>query len=93
MQHKSTFTMGRLRSSDQLESLHPSMPCKKCGACFWHREAAPLTWSCVKCGNLVYIELGQPRQQISVILESLRKAEYKETDQSTIVPVSQENSA
>lgn len=84
---KSTFDLSRLRSSDRLETLHPDVLCRKCGSKCWNRERPPLTWACLKCGNLVYIELGQPVQQIDVLMKSVRKHEYRKTGRGTVIPV------
>lgn len=88
---KSTFDLSRPRTSDDLESLYPNVKCHKCGASYWSRDSAPLTWGCVRCGNSVYLELGQPVQQIDVLMRSLRKGEFKKTDRGTIVPVTEWN--
>lgn len=67
----STIELMRACTSDELESMHPNIDCHKCGKRQWLRESVPLTWICRCCGNLIYIELGAPVQQIDIV----RKAE------------------
>jgi ribosomal protein S27E len=83
----STYSLMRVTTDDKLEAMHPSVPCKKCGKKNWLRATAPLTWSCLGCGNLLYIELGRSLQQIEIIMRSHRGKEYRTTERGTIIPV------
>ena len=65
--HKSTIELMRVNSADELEHMHPRVACHKCGKMQWMMESAPLTWGCLCCGNLVYLELGAPVQQIDIV--------------------------
>ena len=82
----STIELMRVTSSDKLENMHPNVVCHKCGKKQWVREAVPLTWSCIGCGNQVFIELGRPKQQIDVLMQSYRNQEFKQTERGTIIP-------
>jgi ribosomal protein L37AE/L43A len=83
---RSTLDLLRITTDDKLESIVPSGPCRKCGKSQWARDIAPLTWSCLQCGNLLYIEFGKVTQQIDVILRSDRGKEYEQTNRGTIIP-------
>jgi ribosomal protein L37AE/L43A len=82
-----TLDLMRANTSDKLEHMHPYGPCRKCGKKNWFKDLPPLVWSCLGCGNLLYIELGRPMQQIDIIMKSHRGKEYKHTDRGTIIPV------
>lgn len=82
----STIELMRVTSSDELENLHPDVKCKKCGKKQWLRDSAPLTWSCLGCGNSVSLKLGRPVQQIEVLMRSRRAEDFKYSDKGTILP-------
>lgn len=89
MEHRkkrSTLDLLRITTDDKLESLKPSGRCKKCGKVQWVRDIPPLTWTCLQCGNSLYIEFGRVIQQIEVIMQSDRGKEYVQTDRGTIIP-------
>lgn len=65
--HISTIDLMRVNTSDLLEHMYPQVPCHQCKKIQWSLESAPLTWSCICCGNLIYIELGVPVQQIDIV--------------------------
>lgn len=68
-----TIELMRANNSDQLEYMHPRVDCHKCHKQQWLKEKMPLTWGCSCCGNLIYLEMGEPIQQIDIS----RKAEAK----------------
>lgn len=63
------------------------MACRKCGGASWTRDAEPLTWGCVYCGNRAYLTHGTFRQQVDSIMASARRTEYVYSpDGKKIVP-------
>lgn len=67
----------------------PSEHCHKCGGGYWLRDAEPLTWGCIYCGNRAYYIHGVLRQQIDSIVAatSPRAGDYVySADGKKIVP-------
>ena len=73
-------------NEDKLEGLKPIAVCNKCGSTIWTREEQRLTWSCLKCGNLIYYLRGELIQQIDFVMQSARGKEYVHTTNNTIIP-------
>ena len=73
-----TIELMRVNTPDQLEHMHPRVNCHKCGKQQWAREKMPLTWGCLCCGNLIYLEMGEPVQQIDIVRRARAKHEDEE---------------
>ena len=79
------------RYFDAMKVIVPKDNCHKCGKNWWQPNIEPFCWSCFYCGNLVYFQYGDYRQQIDIVCASPRGWEFvKSKEGKGIIPAKDE---
>lgn len=69
----------------ELDNLHLTIPCKKCGRSVWVKTLRHLTWECTHCGNITYFIFGNLVQQIERVMQSDRKRDFMYSEDGKII--------
>lgn len=78
-------------SIKDFSGLSPSCKCRKCGRKMWFPTEETLSWSCINCGNIVYLTYGTFKQQIDIIMASCKRDEFIHSeDREKVVPKKEE---
>ena len=76
---------------EAMKILAPTENCHKCSKNWWQPNVEPFCWSCFYCGNLIYFQFGDYRQQIDMVCASPRSWEFvKSSSGKGMVPVRDE---